>query len=603
MKRIVRFISLALSMIMLLVSMTSCLSLVKIAEQNRTTEATTQAIPGIETTTGLPTLENPEDTTAFSETNVTQDTTTQSGQTTATTKLPGTTTGNNGLVLPEVGLLEKYPYVLIEQDYIDYQTQLALCEELVLEGTDTEAIEQAWEELFEMYYYIATQSQISYIQYCTDTKDAIFKEQYLYATEVSTDAYTEYITVCQNIYNSESSYKDEFFSAWSQEEIDSMLATSPEIAECNKINDEILVAYRDLPTFTFKDESSKLFMQMVENNNRIAELNGYDNYIDYAYKEIYLRDYEPEKIAEMRELVKQYLIPMFTQTYNDLWEIYNSIGLSRPQQTAVDKILEGTYKDLDMASLEAFMDSLAPSSASGMKHMLENGNMIFINDKNAQGGAFTGYLYEHGTPICYFGPGYQSVFTIAHELGHYYAFVDNGESSLQMDFAELQSQGNEFMYLAFMGNQNDNRVWRTVIGNQMYSTLISIIICCMVDEFEQYVYTHADEITDPTTQLDEIMNNISKTYGNGMFNNFVDINNYWRMVVIESPVYYISYAVSGIMALDLYSIAKTNYEAAVEQYRALVEEVTEDDTLQSFLEIAGLGSPFDEETYQRISAA
>jgi oligoendopeptidase F len=247
------------------------------------------------------------------------------------------------------------------------------------------------------------------------------------------------------------------------------------------------------------------------------------------------------------------------------------------------------------------MESLAPSSAAGMNHLFESGNMVFITDKNAQDGAFTGYLYEHETPICYFGPGYQSVFTVVHELGHYYAFVDNSDSSLPLDFSELQSQGNEFMYMAFMESQNDNRVWRVVKANQMYSSLVSIIICCMVDEFEQYVYTHADEITDPTTDLDKIMDRISKTYGNGMFNNFVDINNYWRMVVVESPVYYISYAVSGVMALDLYSIAKTDYAAAVEQYRALVEEVTGDDTLQSFLEIAGLGSPFDEETYKRIA--
>lgn len=584
MKKTVRLIAATLSLVMLLLSMTSCLSIVKLIESS-TTEATTA--PTLETTAPFGTTPSGD---ASHSTEGTTDASSGS--------VSSNTTGNDGMTTPAQSLLEKYPYTLTEEDYEQYREQLVLCESLVLQGTDSEAIEAAWDTLFELYDYITTQSRISYVRYCTDLSDTVFSEEYLFATAAATDAYSGYIQVCQNIYQSDSPYKTEFFEGWTEDEIESMLSVSPELAECNKINDEILVEYRSLEDDEFTDKTCELFMRMVENNNRIAELNGYENYIEYAYSEIYLRDYRPEKIEEMRTLVKEYLIPMFKQVYYNLVQLYQTMSKTQYQQ--VETILGGDYEDLDLAELERYFSSLSSDSGASMKSMFENGNMIFTDSNTAQAGAFTGYLYQYETPICYFGPGYQSIFTVTHELGHYYAFVQNGNTSLQMDFAELQSQGNEFMFLAFMEKENPNStIWKAVAGNQLYSTLISIIVCCMVDEFEQYVYTH--DITDPTTELDQIMKSISATYGNGFFDKFVDLQSYWRYVVIESPVYYISYAVSGIMALDLYRDAKVDYTSATEQYRALVEEVTEDATLQDFLNISGLGSPFDEETYQRIA--
>ncbi len=580
MKQSLRILSILLSVVLLLGSLTACLEGSKPSGSEQTT-----VVPGVVTTAPDATTADPS----------LEQTTASGGEQTPV----ATTTASKLPPKAPTSLLEKYPYVLTQEDYDSYLAVLATCEELTLVGTDTEAIEKAWEELDELYYYIATQSQIAYVQYCVNLNNSDYEESYLFSSELSTDSYSEYVKVCQKIYNSESPYKDEFFSDWTEDEIESMLATTDEMAECAKINDEILAEYYALSPLVFDEQTCLLFMEMVENNNRLADLHGYDNYIEYAYAEIYNRDYEPEKVEEMRELVKEYIIPMFDANYQTLWELYNK--LSPTQQKQFDKILYGSYNQMDYSALEAYMESLVESSGTAMHSMFDDGNLIVVDSDKAREGAFTGYYYDYETPICYFGPGYQSIFTVAHELGHYYAFVDNGSVDLQMDFAELQSQGNEFMMLAFLENANQTRVWKTVAANQLYSTLISIVVCCMVDEFEQYVYTH--EITDPTTELDKIMNDIVQSYANGRFKSFVDMNQYWRAVVIESPVYYISYAVSGVMALDLYSVAKQDYTAATEQYRALVEDVTGEDTLQDFLQIAGLGSPFDEETYKRIATA
>lgn len=579
MKKQIRLLALVLGLILALGGFTSCLSVIKFAEMMQEPLVTTaEVIPNVVTTAPQASQNDPQETTGG----------TQDSQT--TTADPSVTP------TPSEGLFERYPYTLTEEDFQNYLTQLEQCKSVTLSEENIEAVEAVWEELFTQYYYISTQANIAYAQYCTDLSDEVFIEQYLYSSEVSTDAYAEYIKVCQAIYYSDAPCKEEFFADWSEESLQEMLATTDEMAECQKINNDILVEYRNLSDKDFDKETCRLFMKMVENNNRIATLKGYDNYIDYAYTEVYRRDYQPEKVEEMRALVKEQLIPMFISINRRLEVI--SGKLSPADRLQINRILSAPYSNLDPELLEGYFSSLSDSSADGMRSMFEDENMIFCNNSNAQEGAFTGYLYDYETPFCYFGPGYQTLFTVVHELGHYYAFVDNGSMSLQMDFAELQSQGNEFMMLAFMEEKYDNTVWTALGYNQLYSTLISIIVCCIVDEFEQYVYTH--EIKNPEIELDQIMNEIVMSYGDGFLNEMVDFNGYWRMVVIESPVYYISYAVSGVMALDLYSIAKQDYVQAVKQYQALVEDVTEECTLQDFLEIAGLGSPFDKETYQNI---
>lgn len=581
MKKQIRLLAIILAFILSLGGFTSCLSAIKIAQAFNTADMTTAAvIPNVITTAPSASIDGTQESIEGTHSN---------NQTTANGALNPPT--------PTDGLFERYPYTLTEEDYEDYLDQLALCKNITLTETDEEKLNEAWQDLFTQYYYILTQCNIAYAQYCTDLSDDVFVEQYLYSSGIYADAYAEYVKVCQAIYYSEAPCKEYFFSDWSEEDIQNMLATTDEIAECMKINDDILVAYQELSDSEFEDETCRLFMQMVENNNRIASLKGYDNYIDYAYAKEFHRDYKPEQVEEIRALVKEYLIPLFLEVDSSLDSIVEK--LTPAERLQINRILKTAYPELNSNLLDEYFDSLATSSADAMRALFEDENMIFCSNTEAQEGAFTGYLYDYETPFCYFGPGYQNLFTVAHELGHYYAFIDNGDMRLQMDFAELQSQGNEFMMLAFMEQKYNNTVWSALAYNQLYSTLISIIVCCIVDEFEQYVYTH--KITNPEAELDKIMDQIVMHYGDGFLKDRVDFYKYWRIVVIESPVYYISYAVSGVMALDLYSIAKQDYEQAVKQYQALVEDVTEECTLQDFLEIAGLGSPFDKKTYQNIA--
>ena len=81
-----------------------------------------------------------------------------------------------------------------------------------------------------------------------------------------------------------------------------------------------------------------------------------------------------------------------------------------------------------------------------------------------------------------------------------------------------------------------------------------------------------------------------------------DINKYWRQVVVDQPVYYISYAVSSIAAISLYEVALQDYDQAIGIYIKLCEEIDLDEGFLGNLKNGGLYSPFDEQFYIELKA-
>ena len=130
-----------------------------------------------------------------------------------------------------------------------------------------------------------------------------------------------------------------------------------------------------------------------------------------------------------------------------------------------------------------------------------------------------------------------------------------------------------------------------------------ILLCVAIDEFEERVYTHPDVASLTGDDLDAIMEEVCENYGGIDFlnNNVTDVQEYWRMVVVEQPVYYISYAVSSIAAMNIYTIAQEDYTEAARIYCSLIEEADVDQGFLANIKNAGLDGPFDEEVYLALA--
>ena len=100
------------------------------------------------------------------------------------------------------------------------------------------------------------------------------------------------------------------------------------------------------------------------------------------------------------------------------------------------------------------------------------------------------------------------------------------------------------------------------------------------------------------------MENVAEKYGGIGYisENIMDIQVYWKYVVLESPVYYVSYAVSSVAAIDLYMMAQSDESGARESYRKLVEECPEGAGFLECITSSGLRGPFEESFYRTLSS-
>ena len=83
------------------------------------------------------------------------------------------------------------------------------------------------------------------------------------------------------------------------------------------------------------------------------------------------------------------------------------------------------------------------------------------------------------------------------------------------------------------------------------------------------------------------------------------VDEYWRYVTISSPCYYISYAISGVNALQIYATAaQKGFAVAKESYLKLFTytDVNPEMTTEEVLLYAGLTSYVDEQTFTLIKA-
>lgn len=80
---------------------------------------------------------------------------------------------------------------------------------------------------------------------------------------------------------------------------------------------------------------------------------------------------------------------------------------------------------------------------------------------------------------------------------------------------------------------------------------------------------------------------------------------YWRYVTIQSPCYYVSYAISALSVLQLHEMANTDsLEAATDAYLDLFTypEIDPEMTTEEILINAGMYSFTDEKLYKSLAA-
>ena len=488
-------------------------------------------------------------------------------------------------------------YTLTDADLQAFRDALVECEAMFTgNGGTEEEMSAMLEKVDDLYYHVDTQGDIAYVLYCLDQSNERLQEAYLFAQESLGDLYEEYNAMCKRIDASTSEYREVFFEGWSEEDLEDMRGFSSELTELNKESAELLVAYRDLSSSEFSNGAVETYIRMLEINDRIAELNGYDSYWEYGYAKIYGRDFGKDELELIRANAKANLSTMIGAISASFNSKYNA--LSAYKQGQVYNFLTLDYVSYLGTALEGYFNTFSEERQLVMRGMFDEENSFFAEaSSNSYSGAFTGYFQEYDRPYCYYGNGYKTTMTILHEMGHYCSAISYGGLNVPLELAELQSQGNEWLFHAYRLQGTNTQVQELVMLNELYSTCTTILVSIVIDHFEQICY---ERMPKTAGELEQIMNDLLDEYGRSAFTG-IDMQYYWRVVCVESPVYYISYAVSALSSLEIFAHAsEVSYESAQEIYLYLASEVDKELGFFEQLTLAGLSLPTDAGIYETL---
>lgn len=524
----------------------------------------------------------------------TQPATQETQTSTETTEATETTKPSEDLPSAE----ELLVYTLTQEELDKYYADLESCKTMALEGTDRAGLEALSDSLDEQYENIQKQQTIAFVNYSRDQTDEEATELHLDATDKQTKAYDAMMLMLREVSASDSPIKDVLFEDWTEEGLKMLSAYTSEIAQLEKENEELVVEYQALSQEELAEGIIPLYQKLIANNNRIAQIYGYDNYYTYGYDVVYARDYTTDTVQQARDFAIEYLVPAVPAILQQFALGFQS--LTQAEQQVVAAFMEGSYQDTDEDYVNLYIDSLPEDLQEVMNHLWQYDRAIFADKDGAKEGAFTVNIGEDA--ICYFGPGYDGTLTLVHEMGHYASTLNLDLDECPMDLAELHSQGNEWLFMNELREELNPNVYAVIRDYKMYMDMCTILVSFMVDDFEERIYT--TDVSGYTREdFDAVADAVCQAYGGADFvNNYLtDFQSYWRLVVMESPVYYVSYAMSDVAALNLYTIASQDTEKAHEIYGHLLKDVDLNLGFQENLKEVGLSGPFDSEVYEAIA--
>lgn len=316
------------------------------------------------------------------------------------------------------------------------------------------------------------------------------------------------------------------------------------------------------------NETAQVLADLIRVRQRIADCQGYDSYVDFAWDFYYDRDYTAAAAESYLRDIQETLTPLYRQmALTDVWD-----GAGRYAS-----------EDTTFSYLRAAAEKMGGRIYDAFR-LMEEGELYDISyGENKYHSSFEVYLTSYGEPFLFMNPEltrYDSL-TITHEFGHFCNDYASFGSTVGIDVAEFFSQGMEYLSLCY----GENDLARVKLAD---SLSIYVEQGCYA-AFEQEMYRLTGDALSPEG-LRELYEEIALSYGFDSVGydpgEFITVNHFYT-----NPLYIISYVVSNDAAMQLYALER---ETPGEGLRRLEQHLdTEESFFLAFLESAGLQSPFD----------
>ena len=498
----------------------------------------------------------------------------------------------------------------------DFENLKALVAEMNTAATEenltNEELVALDEEIGNELVRLANSLSLYEIAYYADTTNDVAFERY----NNCDNYYTEFWTLYEALYApmAESCYREVFFEDMTDEEIADMVAsavTDPALVELTNRKNEYENTFdnftdRELMGDTF----DALYKNYVDVSNEIAAMYGYENYLDFAYAEVFSRDFTPQNVLDYVNGLNENMVSIAETAFDEIVNIISNIGYY--EYFACFDLLDAPFMETSsLALLDGFYRSLGDEIYGIYQSLMSDGYYYIASDENAMQTAFTStFMTDDGNgtiPYLFFSQSYATVSTFVHEFGHYCnMYLADGRGGESYEVMESQSQGAEWLFYAYLANSgilNEEEARRLAIY-QLFKSAWYIVQGGLLGALDIAVYT---ETLPATPDFDSMMDGvISAAFPSGLpeflfYDGEEEVYSYYRACAIgNSQAYYISYSLSLISSIEIFVRASENYAAGAATYCELLGYSS--DYLATLTEI-GLLSPFTIEAFTEIENA
>lgn len=364
--------------------------------------------------------------------------------------------------------------------------------------------------------------------------------------------------------------------------------TYDELASDSDMDSDVFLRLYNAYYNGFNREAGELFLELVSLRRQIAAKLGYGSYAAYRY-DVYGRDYTVTDAQQLHAAVKKYIVPIYMnmQEDDDLYYLYG----------------ETFDKDVFFEQLANATMDFSPDVNEAFLYMRNNRLYDFDVSPNKMTGSFTTYITSYKAPFLFtqWNGNYGNLTAVIHELGHFTNYYHNPSAGWSagdsLDLAEVDSQGLELLMTAYYDTffgEYAGAARQDVLSTAMYS----LITGCMEDEFQQTVYA------SPNMTLDEMNEAYAKLAGEyGFTQMYGYTGKEWVMIphTFQTPMYYISYAVSMTTALELFRLMA---DGQTEQARQIYHTILHRAPYAAYREVtsqSGLGDAFQEGTIRQLA--
>lgn len=310
------------------------------------------------------------------------------------------------------------------------------------------------------------------------------------------------------------------------------------------------------------EQLGSIYVELVALRQEIARQEGCDSYIDYMY-ESYGRTYDGEQAQAFCDAVKK--VAQETNYYSDIY--YSNIGM--------DYDFDSIEPEELIALLGEYAAQIDPLVYDCWEYMTDNELYMLASDSVCDTGGYTINLPSTGAPYIYnyiTGDAVYDFDSMSHEFGHFMnAWLAKSPNVLiylgDYDIGEIHSTGLEMLYAAYYDDIFGAGA-RTATGSVLLETIDNVVTGCLYDEFQRRVYATENITLD---EVNRIYSELCAEYGESAS---AGDNHVWMFVHhnFDQPLYYISYAASALVALQIWEISQEDYDAAVQLWLDFVHE-------------------------------